>query len=47
MMDDDDNDHNKTTQQSDSSLGKGLDGDTGALGTENGTVRGTFDEGAL
>jgi hypothetical protein len=27
-------------------MGEGLDGDTGALGTENGTVGGTFDKGA-
>jgi hypothetical protein len=28
-------------------MGEGLDGDTGSLGTENGTIGGTFDEEAL
>jgi hypothetical protein len=27
--------------------GRGIDSDTGALGMENGTIGGTFDEGAL
>ncbi len=28
-------------------MGERVDGDTGALGTENGTIGGTFDKGAL
>jgi hypothetical protein len=28
-------------------MGEGLDGNTGALGTENQTIGGTFDKGAL
>jgi hypothetical protein len=28
-------------------MGEGLDGDTMALGMENGTIGGTFDKGAL
>ncbi len=28
-------------------MGEGLDGDTGALGTENGMIGGTSDKGAL